>query len=169
MTSRMPVVSNTSPLWNLASIERLDLLNEQFPDIRIPDDVWQELQVEHEYPEVSRLQKAVEDQWITVESLTNSHLQQSLMLDLDRGEAAAIALALELGISQILMDEADGRTVARAMGLRPIGLLGVLLRAKYAGKIRSLSHEMSRLRHEAGFFIAEALFQQLRREAGEYD
>jgi predicted nucleic acid-binding protein len=65
------------------------------------------------------------------------------------------------------MDETDGRTAAKAMGLRPIGLLGVLLRAKHAGKIRSLSHEMFRLRHEAGFFIAEALFQQLREEAEE--
>jgi predicted nucleic acid-binding protein len=54
-----------------------------------------------------------------------------------------------------------------AMGLRPIGILGILLRAKHEGKIMSLSHDMSRLRHEAGFFIAESLFQQLRREAGE--
>ncbi|GAK56436.1 hypothetical protein U27_03398 [Candidatus Vecturithrix granuli] len=53
------------------------------------------------------------------------------------------------------------------MGLRPIGILGILLRAKREGKIASLSREMLRLRHEAGFFIAESLFQRLRREAGE--
>ncbi len=40
-----PVVSNTSPIWNLASIERLDLLHDQFSIIRIPQDVWSELQV----------------------------------------------------------------------------------------------------------------------------
>ena len=70
-------------------------------------------------------------------------------------------------MSQVLIDETDGRTAAKAMGLRPIGILGVLLRAKDEGKIGSVSHEMSRLRHEAGFFIAESLFQHVREVAGE--
>lgn len=35
---------------------------------------------------------------------------------LDRGEAAAIALALELGVSQVLMDEANGRAVCQGDG-----------------------------------------------------
>jgi predicted nucleic acid-binding protein len=106
-------------------------------------------------------------EWIKVESLQNSHVRQSLMLELDRGEAAAIALALELGVSQVLMDEADGRAVAKAMDLRPTGVLGILLRAKYQGKISSVSDEMARLRNEAGFFIAESLFRYVQREAGE--
>ncbi len=78
----MPVVSNTSPIWNLASIERLDLFHEQFSDVRIPHDVWQELQVGHEYPEVVRIQRAIDAKWITVESLSNPYLQQSLMLEI---------------------------------------------------------------------------------------
>ncbi len=167
MILRMPVVSNTSPIWNLASIERLDLLHDQFPDIRIPHDVWRELQVGNEYPEITRIQHARDAQWIEVVSLTNPYLQQSLMLELDRGEAAAIALALELGISQILMDETDGRAAAKAMGLQPIGILGILLRAKHDGKIVSVSNKMVQLRHEAGFFIAESLFKHVQREAGE--
>lgn len=167
MTSPMPVVSNTSPIWNLASIERLDLLRDQFGEIRIPHEVWQELQAGHEYPEAARIQRAITAKWMNVAALTYPYLQQSLMLELDRGEAAAIALALELGVSQVLIDEADGRTVAKAMGLHPIGILGVLLRAKREGTIASVSYEMSRLRHEAGFFIAESLFQHVREAAGE--
>lgn len=163
----MPVVSNTSPIWNLASIERLALLHEQFSEVRLPHEVWQEVQVGQEYPEVVRIQQAVDDRWITVESLTNPYLQQSLMLELDAGESAAIALALELGVNQILLDETDGRVAAKAMGLHPIGVLGVLLRAKDEGKIVSVSQDMMRLRHEAGFFIAESLFQYVRELAGE--
>ncbi len=163
----MPVVSNTSPIWNLASIERLDLVHDQFSDIRIPHDVWNELQVGAEYPEMTRIQRARDAQWIEVESLSNPYIQQSLMLELDRGEAAAIALALERGIRRILMDETDGRTAAKAMGLQPIGILGILLRAKHDGKISSVSNEMGRLRREAGFFIAETLFKYVQREAGE--
>ena len=55
----MRVVSNTSPIWNLASIERLDLLRDQFSEILIPHEVWQELQPGHEYPEVARIQRAI--------------------------------------------------------------------------------------------------------------
>lgn len=167
MTLPMPVVSNTSPIWNLASIERLDLLRDQFSDVRIPDDVWQELQVRHGYPEVARIQRAMHDNWLSVETLTQPYLQQSLMLEVDRGEAAAIALALELGVPQVLIDETDGRAAAKAMGLQPIGILGVLLRAKNEGAVASVSHEMLRLRHEAGFFIAESLFQRVRAVADE--
>ena len=131
MISPMPVVSNTSPIWNLASIERLHLLHAQFAEISIPHEVWQELQVgQEEYPEVARIQRAIDGRWITVKSLANPYLQQSLMLGLDAGESAAIALALELGVSQILLDETDGRMAAKALGLRPIGVLGVLLRAR---------------------------------------
>lgn len=167
MTCPMPVVSNTSPVWNLASIERLDVLHDQCPDIRIPHAVWQELQVGHEYLEATRIQQAIDARWITVESLANPYLQQSLMLELDAGESAAIALALELGVRQILLDETDGRMAAKTLGLRPIGILGVLLRAKDEGKIMSVSQDMLRLRREAGFFIAESLFQRVRELAGE--
>ncbi len=163
----MPVVSNTSPIWNLANIERLDLLHDQFTNIRIPRDVWNELQVGHEYPEITRIQRAKDAGWMHIESLTNPYIQQSLMLELDRGEAAAIALALELEIGQVLIDETDGRVAAKAMGLQPIGILGILLRAKRERKILSVSDDMTRLRHEAGFFIAESLFKYVQQEAGE--
>ncbi|WP_446008090.1 DUF3368 domain-containing protein [Candidatus Electrothrix sp.] len=55
------------------------------------------------------------------------------------------------------------------MGLRPTGILGILLRAKSDGKVISVSDEMIRLRHEAGFFISDSLFQHVRRVAGERD
>jgi uncharacterized protein len=163
----MPVVSNTSPIWNLASIERLDLLRDQFSEILIPHEVRLELQAGHDYPEVARIQQAIDARWISVGSLTSPYLRQSLMLVLDYGESAAIALALELGIRRVLIDETDGRTTAKSMGLHPIGVLGVLLRAKDKGKIASVSQEMLRLRHEAGFFISEPLFQRVRELAGE--
>ncbi len=163
----MPMVSNTSPLWNLAAIDSLELLRDQYPHIRTPTDVWRELQVGQGYPETVRIQRAVDDEWLTIQAPAQAYLRQSLRLGLDQGEAAAIALALETGESRILIDEADGRAAAKAMGLRPIGVLGVLLRAKEAGKLASVSDQMTRLRKDAGFFIAESLFQRVRQAAGE--
>ena len=117
----MLAVSNTSPIWNLASIERLELLHDQFPIVHIPQEVWRELHAAGDSHEIRRIQRAEKDGWIQVESVKNPHVLQSLMLALHCGEAAAIALALEAGISRILMDETEGRSVAKAMGLHPTG------------------------------------------------
>ena len=37
------VVADTSPLLNLALIDRLDLLSDQFPAVVAPEQVWDEL------------------------------------------------------------------------------------------------------------------------------
>ena len=46
----MPVVSNTSPLLNLAIIGRLSLLHQQFGEIWIPPMVIKELRLEEDLP-----------------------------------------------------------------------------------------------------------------------
>jgi uncharacterized protein len=76
-------------------------------------------------------------------------------------------LALELDLSQVLMDEQDGRSRAKAMGLSPVGVLGILLRAKRIGDIASVKEAMVSLRQEIGFFISDNLFQSILAEAGE--
>ena len=89
------------------------------------------------------------------------------MLELDRGEAEAITLALQLGHARVLMDERDGRAKARALGLQPICVLGVLLRAKTDGQVQSVEPIMAALKQDAGFFIADGLYLALLQEAGE--
>ena len=163
----MPIVSNTSPILNLAIIGQLDLLRQQFAQVLIPSAVRAELKPETTFPGATAVQQALQAQWLCESELKDVHLARALALDLDEGEAAAIALALELGVTQILMDEHDGRVKAKALGLQPVWLLGVLLRAKRDGTLDSVEAVMQRLRQQAGFFIADDLFDQLLREAGE--
>jgi predicted nucleic acid-binding protein len=163
----MPIVSNTSPILNLAMIGHLELLRQQFAEVLIPSAVRAELKPETAFPGASVVQQALQAQWLRVAELKDAHLVRALALDLDEGEAAAIALALELGMRRILMDEHDGRVKARALGLEPIGLLGVLLRAKRDGTLDSVEVAMQMLRQQAGFFVADDLFAQVLREAGE--
>ncbi|MGC1375394.1 MAG: DUF3368 domain-containing protein [Anaerolineales bacterium] len=91
----------------------------------------------------------------------------ALKRELDAGEAEAIALALQLQIGVIVMDERDGRSVAKSMGLNPIGILGVLLRAKQDGDISSIKEILNRLRNDAGFYITDNLTKNILSEAGE--
>jgi predicted nucleic acid-binding protein len=66
-----------------------------------------------------------------------------------------------------LMDERDGRAKAKALGLQPTGVLGILLHAKRDGHVDSVKVEMQKLRSKAGFFIADSLFAFILIEAGE--
>lgn len=54
----------------------------------------------------------------------------ALQMELDPGEAEAIALAVELKAHLLLLDERRGRVVASRLGLHFVGLLGVLSEAK---------------------------------------
>jgi len=163
----MPVVSNTSPILNLAIVGQLDLLRQQFTEVLIPPAVLTELKPQVDFPGSASVRRALETQWLRVVELTDVHLSHALMLELDDGEAAAIALALELDIKQILMDERDGRTKANALGLHPVGVLGILLRAKRDGVLSSVATTVQALRQEAGFFVADDLLEAILREADE--
>ncbi len=169
MTSPMPVVSDTSPILGLAAIERLDLLRAQFGEILIPPAVMAELKTETEFRGAKSIRQALKRGWLYVLAVQNVHLVHALGLELDQGESEAIALALEVNAPLVLLDEYDGRSKARALGLTTIGALGILLRAKRDGNIQSLKEAMQALRQEAGFFITEELYQQILAQAGERD
>jgi uncharacterized protein len=91
-----------------------------------------------------------------------------LRRELDHGEAETIALALQLGLNTVSIDEHAGRAAARTMGPTPIGILGVvLLRAKLSGHIASLESLLTALQRETGFYIAANLILAILREAKE--
>src|ERR1039458_4755820 len=89
-TSVMVVVSNTSPLSNLAIIGRLDLLREQLGSVTIPPGVRIELS-RHPHPAaISALEKALEGHWLSVVPLIAA-VPDDLASALDVGEAEALA------------------------------------------------------------------------------
>jgi predicted nucleic acid-binding protein len=66
--------------------------------------------------------------WVEIGVVSNQILVNALQIELDKGEAEAIALAQELAADLLLIDEHLGRAAATRLGLRIIGLLGVLTR-----------------------------------------
>ncbi len=163
----MPVVSNTSPLLNLAIIGRLCLVRQQFGQIQIPPAVMTELRVEESLPGSQLLREAIEEGWLMVQKVTARALVPLLQRDLDRGEAETIALALQLEADWTLLDEREGRKIARSLGLNVTGILGVLLRAWREGEVSSIREVTDDLRLRANFRIAPALIAEILRESGE--
>ena len=163
----MLVVSNTSPIMNLAVVGMLDLLRQQFGEVIIPAAVVDELKLGTDYPGTGEIRSAMTTGWLHQVNLEDDRVAKALRRELDDGEAEAIALALQLKIESILMDERDGRSVAKSMGLVPIGVIGVLVRAKQNGDIDSVKEILNKLRDEAGFYITDSLLKNILSEIGE--
>lgn len=96
MTLTMPIMSNTSPILNLAIVDWLELLRRQFSEILIPNAVLEELKVNEERPGSQAIREAISSGWIQLQEASNEPLAQLLKQSLDRGEAEASALAIEL-------------------------------------------------------------------------
>lgn len=161
----MIVVSNTSPLTNLAAIGQADLLPRLFQTILIPTGVWRELQApERTWPGKTTLATAT---WLEKQDVQNQALVTVLQRDLDLGESESIALALELQADFILLDEREGRRAAQRLGLNIIGVLGVLLEAKKRGYVTAVHPLMDALRQTAGFYLSNAVYRHVLDLAGE--
>jgi len=167
------IVSNTSPLTNLAAIDRLNLLHQLYGEISIPEEVFKELiaisspEAKTEFPLHKDRWKALP--WLKIQNATNQHLVNSLLIELDKGEAEAITLAIELEAEFALIDERRGRKAASRLGVKTVGLLGVLIEAKYRNLIPAVRPLLQDLEVRAGFWVGQELHRRVLREAGEYD
>ena len=153
----MLVVSNTSPLINLAMIGELDLLRKLYEVVYIPQAVFDEIVIKGEGQ--IGAEEIKNSEWIKVLPVQNRLLVKSLFLQLDIGESEAIVLAIEHSANLVLLDEKRGRNIASEFNLRPFGLLGVLVQAKKLGLILEIKPLIDKLRHVAGFWIDNKLYQ----------
>ncbi|MCB0613216.1 MAG: DUF3368 domain-containing protein [Phaeodactylibacter sp.] len=129
-------------------IERLDLLRALFEKVVIPKSVFAELS--HIPSHKSVLEEL---DWVEIREMPENDLYKKLLTSLDRGEAEAIALAIEVKADLLLIDERKGRDVADSLGIRKTGTLGVLIRAKEKGLLSKVKPEMDRLVKETRFRI----------------
>ena len=155
----MTVVSNTSPIINLAFVGLLDLLPQLYGEITIPQPVWDEIVVHGRgQAGAAELQQAA---WVRVSKANNRELMHALRQELDAGEVDAIVLALESRAEILLIDERLGRETAQHLGLHPVGLIGVLVEAKSKLLISAVKPHLDLLRSQAGFRIRESLYRRV--------
>jgi len=154
------VISNSSPLIHLSMIGELTLLRYFFDEIIVPEAVYRECVIEGKNREdAKRIGKA---KWIKVAKIKNTDLKKAFMMVLDEGEAEAITLALEKSADLILLDEYEARNYT----LNVTGTIGVLIRAKYRGKIATLKDVLEKLK-ETGFWLNDDLYTKILKKEGE--
>jgi predicted nucleic acid-binding protein len=120
------VVADAGPPHYLVLIDHIELLPRLYGKVILPDLVRDELGAP-QAPAQVRAWLASSPPWLESRSAPAS--EKALPPKLDSGERAAIALAIELGASLILMDDRAGVEEARLRGLQITGTLGVLLLA----------------------------------------
>jgi uncharacterized protein len=161
----MIVVSDTSPITNLALIGQLTLLQQLYGIVVIPQAVAEEIAAV--IPRLTNPPNILHADWIQIRQVTDETLVVSLQLELDAGEAQAIALAIELKAELVLLDERRGRTLAARLNLNIVGLLGALIEAKHRGLLTAVKPLLDDLIAKAGFWISHELYDRVLQAAGE--
>ena len=125
----MIVVSDTTPLISLMKANRLDVLHKLFGEVLIPDAVFVELTGNARFRrEADIIRGSSYIRVVSVEEPKSVRILQCTT-GLDRGESEAIIYADDHQADFLLIDEAAGRRTAKALGLRIMGTVGVLLNA----------------------------------------
>ena len=147
------IISDTSCFIILTNINELDLLYKTFGQI------------------ITTVEIAIEfgetlPDWVEIKAASDKYRQQILELQIDKGEASAIALALEMEDSVVILDDYKARKTAEHLGLKITGTIGVIVKAKLNGIIPSIKPFITKIR-DTNFRISEEIEKRALIEAGE--
>jgi predicted nucleic acid-binding protein len=141
------VITDTSCLIVLSKLNMLNILNQLYSTIIITEEIAEEFG------------EPLPD-WIQIKQVLNKKYQLLLEATLDRGESSAIALAIDLPDSLLIIDDLKGRKEALRLGLKITGTLGILYKAGQQGFIEELKPVVDKL-EEQGFRISSVIKEEI--------
>ncbi|MEO6723075.1 MAG: DUF3368 domain-containing protein [Ferruginibacter sp.] len=137
------IISDTSCLILLEKIGELELLRKLFGTIITTQEVADEFGL----PLPS---------WIEIKASSDKNYQSIIEASIDKGEASAIALAVEFYNCLLIIDDLKGRIFATQLGLAVTGTLGVIVDAKLAGIIPSVKAVIAKIK-QTNFRISDKI------------
>lgn len=143
------IIADTSCLISLYNAGILQILKELFGEVYVTKTIQREFG--QSLPN-----------WIKIKNPENTTQLDSLYAQLDRGEASAIGLALQMKNSTLIIDELKGRKVAINLGINTTGTIGILILAKEKGIIIKLMDTIDIL-VKNGFRISNKLYEEINR------
>lgn len=153
------IVADTGPINYLIENGQIELLSRLAHRVVLPHLVVAELQ-HPAAPELVRRWVAAPPAWVEIRTATQLIAEQGIS-DTDR---EAIALALELSASVLLMDDQQARRCAARLGVATMGTIGILEVA--AGRdLVMLSEVLAKLRETSCFVTDEIIEAALQRDA----
>lgn len=163
----MILVSDTGPIIALAKIKQLNLLHILFNEVQIPHIVYKELMAKTG-DEGKLIDKAL-NEFITINKNQKSVKKiKTIVKHLGNGEKKAIELVYTLGrdTALLLIDDKAGRSAAAELKLNYTGTVGLLIKAKLAGKISKVENYLIQMRKH-GYWLSDEIIKQARKITGE--
>lgn len=129
----MIVVCNSTPLVHLSAMNKLEVLKELFGEIRIPEEVYQEIVLDGAGKPGAKEVKMAD--WISAEAVQDRLAVQTLNSYLGLGESACIVLAKQLSADLLIFDDRLARLESEALNLNITGTIGVLILSDKKGML----------------------------------
>jgi len=133
---KAPVVADASVLIHLSRIGRFELLRQLYETIVIPKGVYTEVvEVGWSLPGSVETEKGIKEGWIKVMSVGDRLAVRELTVrhGLHTANAEVVQLAGELGVVEVLADDAKVRLLVERRGLKVRGCMGLLIEAAKRG------------------------------------
>lgn len=143
------VIADTTCFIVLSDIDELDLLRRVYSEIITTHTIAEEF-------------GEVLPSWVQVRSAIDRIREVELSQQVDKGEASAIALALEMPGSLLILDDMKARRLARSFHLQLTGTLGVLIKAKQIGVIDAIKPALVKIQ-DSNFHISDELIEEVLR------
>lgn len=137
------VVVNSTPLISLSIINQLDLLRELYGKVYVPYGVYEEVSIEGEARVGADF--LVNNDFIIIERIKNEGAKKLFQTSLHKGEVEVMILADELKADLCIIDDFLARKYAKYLGLKITGTLGILIKSKEVGIIKSVKPLMDEL------------------------
>jgi predicted nucleic acid-binding protein len=147
------IISDTSCFILLTNIGELEILFKVYGQVVTTADI------ANEYGE------ALPD-WVKIATVTDKYRQKILEMQIDKGESSAIALALEIPNSTIILDDYKARKIAERLEIPFTGTIGVIIRAKLKGIIPSIKPLLEKIK-QTDFRLSTDIELQALKEANE--
>lgn len=156
------IVLNASPLILLCNGELFFVLPELFPEIVVPEAVWDEI-VNGPHLDMAA-QMLPQLDWLKKEPV--NLVPDVVRWDLGMGETAVLSFALKNNGYTPVMDDMLAKRCARSLDIPTLGTGSILILAKERGLIDSVEKSLRKLQ-SVGLWISEPIVQMLKRQAGE--
>lgn len=172
------VISNASPLIYAAKIGFLGFIRRLYGNVLVPPAVHDEVVqkgLKKKAPDALVLEAAVSEGWVRVIELKERARSEVKLLlktpGLSKGEAEVIALARQEHADAIIMDERIGTATAKVWGVKPVGLLGIMVEGMAKGlldfkelkrwfdKLARTEFRMSYRDYEKALLLAEKVWK----------
>ncbi len=126
------VISDSGPIFSLAIINKLEILDNLFDEVYIPNAVWEELTRDETTNHYQKIVAYFDGKVKEISSFNE------LTFVMDYGESESVILYKELNADFLLIDDKKARKIAENFEIQCIGTIGILAIAKERGLVDKL-------------------------------